>query len=316
MTVGTRERLEDNFTELRQMLIDGASCSQMAKRFNCGAGTIYSFLELKGENVRKYPTCSSSALHDSKHIIDLHNKGNTAVDIARSLNYDVQVIGSLLKRMGRKNLPGLHKKGVKYNLDHTLFDHIDNEAKAYYLGWLASDGAVVENAITIQLKDTDAYILEPFRDLVCPEKCLHTYTTKFKSNQVRLVWRSSKTVESLAKLGIHPRKSLTMGKIASNLPTELVHHFIRGYFDGDGWITKHHYRKKQHVAIGMIGTKAFLEDVHECIGLPVGRIYPVKNIENLCRLNYWGKCRMYELKDYLYKDATLFLHRKKDRFVW
>lgn len=316
MSVGTRERLESNFTELRQMLINGASCSQMAKRFNCGAGTIYSFLESKGENVRKYPTCSSSALHDSKYIIDLHNKGNTAREIARSLNYDVQVIGSLLKRMGRKNMIGVHKKGLRYNIDHTLFDQIDTEAKAYYLGWLASDGAVVGNAITIQLKDTDAYILKPFRDLVCPEKCLHTYTTKFNSNQVRLVWKSSKTVESLAKLGIHPRKSLTMGKIASNLSTEFVHHFIRGYFDGDGWISKSTYRKNKRVSIGMIGTKKFLEDVHKCIGLPVGKINPVKNINNLCRLIYCGKSRMYELKNYLYKDATLYLHRKKDKFVW
>lgn len=316
MTVGTRERLESHYTELRQMLINGNSFSEMAKRFNCGIGTIYNFLEEKGDNVKRYPFSASSALHDSKYIIDLHNKGNNARQIGEILNYDTQVISALLKKMGRRSIRGVHKNGFKYDINHDLFDNIDNEAKAYYLGWLASDGCVVENAITIQLKNTDSYILEPFRDLVCPEKVLHEYKTKCNSEQVRLVWRSTKTVESLSKLGITPRKSLTMGKIASQLDKELIHHFIRGYFDGDGWITKHCYRNKKFVTIGMIGTRDFLEDVHDCIGLPVGKIYNVKHIPNLARLTYWGKGRMYELKDYLYKDATLFLTRKKEKFVW
>ena len=43
---------------------------------------------------------------------------------------------------------------------------------------------------------------------------------------------SVKLVESIKKQGIHSRKTFTISK--PNIKPELMNHFIRGYFDGDG----------------------------------------------------------------------------------
>lgn len=49
--------------------------------------------------------------------------------------------------------------------------------------------------------------------------------------------RSQKTVDDLKQLGCIERKSLILKfPTEEQVPFDLLHHFIRGYFDGDGSI--------------------------------------------------------------------------------
>src|SRR5690606_6778822 len=54
---------------------------------------------------------------------------------------------------------------------------------------------------------------------------------------------------SLISLGCGPRKS-QLGMQFPNLPKHLIHHFIRGFFDGDGCITvnKRIYKGKRVIS--------------------------------------------------------------------
>jgi hypothetical protein len=106
-----------------------------------------------------------------------------------------------------------------------------------------------------------------------------------------------------------------MGNIVPLIPFEVRHHFVRGYFDGDGSICHTIYKGKRRVLISFRGTQNFLEGVHLATGLPTGGIYP-KTGKGIKALSFCGKLRMLQLAEYLYKDATIYLERKHGRFVW
>lgn len=42
----------------------------------------------------------------------------------------------------------------KYSLDESFFAKIDNEEKAYWIGFLSGDGAITENKVRLSIKDT------------------------------------------------------------------------------------------------------------------------------------------------------------------
>ena len=46
------------------------------------------------------------------------------------------------------------------------------------------------------------------------------------------------------------------------VPKELIRHFIRGYFDGDGWFTN----TEKCFQTGIIGTKEFIEGTFKYLG--------------------------------------------------
>src|SRR5262245_27292800 len=68
------------------------------------------------------------------------------------------------KATGRTN-PNRHYNG----LDDHLLDDIDSEAKAYLLGWIASDGSIRKGNITIAIHTDDAHTLSRLRDIVSKE---------------------------------------------------------------------------------------------------------------------------------------------------
>src|SRR5690348_14894045 len=54
-------------------------------------------------------------------------------------------------------------------LDDNLMKTIDSEEKAYFLGWIASDGFIGKTIVTITIHKKDNKIIEILRDIVCKE---------------------------------------------------------------------------------------------------------------------------------------------------
>ncbi len=120
-------------------------------------------------------------------------------------------------------------------LDDKLFDRVDNEAKAYLLGWIASDGSIRKGSIVIAIHSDDTHTLARLRDIVDKELPI-----KKKKNRPISYFEisSSQMQERVCQLlEIEPgKKDRTVGfpKLDSD---ELYWAFIRGYFDGDGSIS-------------------------------------------------------------------------------
>jgi deoxyuridine 5'-triphosphate nucleotidohydrolase len=134
------------------------------------------------------------------------------------------------KFTGRTN-PNCRYKG----LDDRLFDDIDSEAKAYLLGWIASDGSITRGRVVIAIHTNDTHTLSRLRDIVSKE-----IPIKRKKNRSIAYFEinSSRIQEKVCQaLNIEPgKKDRTVGfpRLKSD---ELTWAFIRGYFDGDGSIS-------------------------------------------------------------------------------
>lgn len=206
-------------------------------------------------------------------------------------------------------------------VNHYYFSKIDSEIKAYLLGFFVADGCIYNHSsaknswyFEISLESSDGYILELFRNEIAPTHRL--YNRKFKKSRDQIAFRiaSKQIANDIMFLGFPQRKTyaeLHLPKIKKSL----MSHFIRGYFDGDGsvglYVTSRNYYVRQFTIT--CNCLTFLEEIQKVLPVKVF-INPIKD-KTACRLctNDWKSIKI--LYDYLYKDATYFLSRKKDKFI-
>ena len=205
---------------------------------------------------------------------------------------------------------------MKHKLNKDYFKTIDTENKAYWLGFIAADGCIYKMSKTayrfqINLKADDINHLIAFNNEIESDYDIITKAVG-KSEACQLKIASKEFTEHLIALGITPRKSLTIQM--PELRDDLYKHFIRGYFDGDGCITyskranKDTYRYK----FSIIGGEPMLEAINNKMNLDLS-IYDINHSEAV-DLSTANKNKIIAIYDYLYKDATIYLESKKEKF--
>ena len=142
-----------------------------------------------------------------------------------------------------------------------------------------------------------------------------------KSYEYKLALNSDKLVSDIEKLGVIERKTLTL--TFPNIREDLIPHFIRGYFDGDGSVFLHkdsrkEYSYNEYLGINICGTKEFLVTLTKHLPfLEEGQcIYKEERKETNCwNLKMASNIRSLELYHYMYKDCNdLYLSRKREKF--
>jgi hypothetical protein len=159
--------------------------------------------------------------------------------------------------------------------------------------------------VTLSLKESDTEILEKIKNILCPTRALYLQNRKEKGNMITLVVSDKNLYYQLLEHNLTPRKTFTL-KPPINLPENLISHYVRGYFDGDGTIYSH---KKHKLQCGVVGTLDIVSFVHSEFSkiqrnttrvCPEGNVYCVKySALNAVRFLQW-----------IYKDATIYLERK------
>ena len=218
-----------------------------------------------------------------------------------------------------------HKKAVIKNpeLREDYFGVIDEEKKAYFLGLIISDGNVFvddkhpeqkrQASISITLDLADEYLLETFKNEV------KTNTTIAKDGRGcgQIAVRSDKMAEDLGKHGVVARKSFST-RMPESIPTELLRHFVRGVFDGDGsMLAKKHGTRFIH-SLSFCGTHKLMSDIAEKLtdlGLLsfTPKVYDYKN-RLLSELKIQRKDDIVSVGNWMYEGATVYMTRKKDKF--
>lgn len=140
---------------------------------------------------------------------------------------------------------GMHSnKRVRQN----FFENIETEVQAYLLGFYAADGNINEKRKTfrIHLQKSDAELVYLYKDLISPDSRLFTIQERLvKGRDGMLVTahesigvdiNSSKICNDLVNLGFGYNKTYCDLKLPA-INKDLLRHFIRGYFDGDGCIS-------------------------------------------------------------------------------
>jgi hypothetical protein len=197
------------------------------------------------------------------------------------------------------------------NFNDDYFETIDTEDKAYFLGLLFADGNVytARNRIQITLANEDAYILKAFADCI-------GYTGKMyidREKYSKLILPSKKMCADLTRLGCTPNKSLTL-QFPTEVPDELMHHFIRGYFDGDGHISKDKRLINPYYHINITSTKEFIIVLKKILmdnDIITGNLYKrYKDKEISAHTVHVKNKSAKNFVDYIYLNAKMFLTRK------
>jgi hypothetical protein len=133
------------------------------------------------------------------------------------------------------------------------FHLINEQEKAYWLGFLAADGSVIckdgRYIIFFALQEKDRHWLERYRDTVAPGAAI----AKYRDGLYMVTISSKEMVEDLMRYGLLPNKTHSLA-FPTTISDEYVASFILGYFDGDGSLGKYGYSWRWEI----LGTLPFL----------------------------------------------------------
>jgi len=205
----------------------------------------------------------------------------------------------------------------KFPVCDTFFESIDSEEKAYCLGFLFADGCNSGRRLEVSLAKQDRDILEIISGwLLCGHVNVKEYKSKKKNtqNRVAIYVVSKKLCADLEKLGCVPRKTFVLK--FPEIPQCLHHHFIRGYFDGDGSLTfyKRKQRKSRAACFSIVSTKEMLLAIGSHFDT-LGVRYEInkrhkRRKNNNFTLRVHGNRQINTVCNFLYKNATVCLARK------
>lgn len=333
----TKYKIKINEEELIKDYKVLKSCKKVAEKYKCSKSTITKRLHDFGVdlsiNIRNSP---KKFLISDEEIKKLYLEGKSLVDIAKvaqttkgfmCLRAKLQSLGVDTTKNMKKYSIKIHKSCKKYLLDEHVFDTIDTEEKAYWLGFLMADGYNHESksCVALRLNAIDREILEKFKIFLKTDTPIQTYQRetpvgKVLTDYCELNICSPIFSQSLAKQGCIQRKTYLL-EFPNILPA-LYNHFIRGYFDGDGCISiRERKDRKNHkckaIMFNISGRESVVLRIQEilCEKVGVTKTKPSYKKNSFLTIIHWGGHNVCKrILDYLYKDATIFLQRKYKKY--
>lgn len=222
----------------------------------------------------------------------------------------------------------------KYTYNKDYFKIIDTEDKAYWLGFLYADGCVLEQrrssnnklknmVLELSLCYEDKKHLEKFIHCIDGNIPIKERTVKYDGKEyksVRVNVCCTELCRDLCNLGCTPRKTLNLKLPDYDIvPENLYRHFLRGLFDGDGGIYIRDNNGSPQTIIGLTGIESTIIDfVDFFISNNILRTYPTVQQDkrsHAVQLFIHSKDQIKDVLDYLYKDCSVYLDRKYEKYL-
>ncbi len=198
-------------------------------------------------------------------------------------------------------------------VDEHIFDTIDTEEKAYWLGFIFADGNIAskEDKFEINLSIRDIEHMKKLKSFFKSSNCIRT-----DIKYCRFSFRNKNIWTQLNVKGCTPNKSLTLKFPNENIFSDkkLIYDFLRGYCDGDGCL--YFNEQTKHTQLSLVGTKEFLEKTATFFKTKHCRCRnkTSKNWKNKAyQLSYTGSDARY-ISRLLYEHATIYLDRKYKKY--
>jgi AraC-like DNA-binding protein len=260
---------------------------------------------------------SKKLILDIDLICDLYyNQGLSLKKIGEKLNCSRESIRRCLNEFGRKP-HWTFKVDKPYE---NYFSEITKPEQAWILGWIVSDGHISkrDNTIKFELGIQDINVLKRIS-----QEFEKTKVRKYKYDVevCNLNFGGKILVNDLVNLGIPRGKKSDIVK-PLNLPEELMSHFWRGVWEGDGSIGNWDNKGYLTPDINLTGNeqicKNFRDEVLKISNNKIRKYKQKKNSFGITKqsrkLNFWQ-----DLYNYFYDDYTLenklYLGRKHDKFI-
>lgn len=208
------------------------------------------------------------------------------------------------------NVPIINKQNES-RMNSDIFENIDSNEKAYWLGFLYADGYISnkETKIELALKEEDHEHLIKFAKFL-------EYTGKIeyksKTKAYRISFRSKKMKNDLISKGCIPNKSKVLKFPTYEIvPKEHIKSFIRGYIDGDGYIGN----DGKYLRMNILGTEDMILGIIKELELREVKIRKAnKDGADEIKQVEWKGLYLKKILDDLYKDSDVYLERKYNKY--
>lgn len=204
---------------------------------------------------------------------------------------------------------------MDYYINHNYFDSLDNKYQFWLLGLFASDGCVSKNNI-ISLAQSGKFgkhIMKYVINLLDYKSTLSIEKT-YRQDSYRINFKSDKILKIFKEFNIIPNKSRNYD-LPTNISSEMLKYFIRGYVEGDGSITLQHNKNNNnnYLVFSLVGTPSCMNKIkihleNHIKGLKLQLLTKV-NSSVVQELRVNGEYAI-KICEYLYSDIDLYLGRK------
>lgn len=252
-------------------------------------------------------------IEQENEIIKLY-KTNSQKDIAKLYNLSQANISKIINKSGIK-LKNSRLNMSKVDIDTEYFKDINNENKAYWLGYISGDGSISKNTNKVTIVSKDIEIIEKFKyDIKSGHKIYKNKYLDKRTNKEYTSYYIQITNEiftnNLISNGITNNKSekLEFPKIEE----KYYSYFIAGLFDSDGSISNNNKHR-----IDIISTIEVINFIQKYLlknfEINTLKIQRVKKDKNIWRMNLYKDSKYF--LDFIYNDKNFkYLSRKYEKY--
>ena len=290
--------------EIIKLYKSGLSMAKAGAPYNISSATVMAILNRN--NIPKRTKGGIYAIPEQE-VIARYKNGESCQVIADSFKVTFHTISNILE----KNNIARNNKYKNLGLNENYFENIDSNDKAYFLGFLLTDGNISlnENIIRLSLSSKDEEILNVFKSKTGNENKICIREDE-KHSERTFQLRNKKWKNDLAKYGVVPQK--TFISEMPKLGKDMMPHLIRGMIDGDGWISSISHQ------IGFCGNEKTVNQLKNYL-VKTLNVYDVKVIhsnENLWQVTWASKEDIKKIGNYIYENKDdCFLTRKYNNFL-
>lgn len=305
-----------NIQQIKQMVEDGFAARKIARDLGLNFDQVRKVINKNNYQLLK-ETFEESQI---SRIVSLYKQGISAKQLGFKFGIDKRRVQKWADKAGAlRTLEQSHR--LKF-IDEHIFDVVDDQYKAYWLGFLYADAYNHEGngSINLCLKGSDINHIKKYVNffkgeekdifigaIVDEDKEYPTCSYKIYSTHLS---------QKLKELGCPQAKSFII-KFPEWLSEDLKSHFVRGYFDGDGSIKMS--KKSKEWRINICGTKELTNYIGEMVKLNINLTsslrYISKTNNNTWILVISGNEQVKKFCDWMYQDANTYLDRKYERYL-
>lgn len=252
---------------------------------------------------------------EKKEILELYNNGFSNKELSEKFCLHRTTIQRFLK----KNNIELHKRKSNLSCNKKFFCSYNKES-CYWAGFILADGYIRKNSnnLHIKIKKEDDEHLKNFLRTIGVQEVDVNKLIKYKYNYVYFDLFIEDLVFGLKNFFSIGNKKSLIALVDNKIPENLLSHFIRGYFDGDGSISN----SKKYPVVSFTGTLDVLNVILDFIlAKKIKKSHRAKifiRYHNIIgSFAYSGFPFLEKFFEIIYKDSyeKIELRRKKEKII-
>lgn len=253
-------------------------------------------------------------MDEYKKVKERYINGESLTSICKESIFERHILSKLLKE------ENIIIKTNRYSYNENAFKSIDDEQSAYWLGFMYADGNINELRMTsdLTLSIKDIKHLEKLREYIgdinipitINESYLSTTAKSYQSCKLKICNKA--ITENLINNDCNWSKTYDI-RLPKHIDKNYMHHFIRGFFDGDGNICNGVKQNRlSFTAANVELLNELLLFFNSELNMTINKITTDKRRTSTHSIGWGAKKDINCFYNYIYKNATIYLARKKE----